>query len=573
MTTKSVMIQATSSHAGKSFLVAGLCRWFYREGYKVAPFKSQNMALNSYVTVDGGEIGRAQGMQAEAAGITATVDMNPILLKPREDMVAQVIVRGKPYASMSARAYRDDYIPVAIEIVRESLDNLRNEYQVLVIEGAGSPAEINLKDKDIANMKVASLAEAPVIIVADIDRGGAFAAIIGTLELLTPEEREMVAGFIINKFRGDASLLQPALDFLEERTGRPVLGVVPFIPDPGIEEEDSVTLQDKTGRMDSSNNLDIAVIRLPRIANYTDFDPLEAEGDVTLRFVKNCDELDSPAVIILPGTKNTTADLKFLHDSGLAERIIDLYNRKETIVVGVCGGFQMLGEDLKDPHGTESDRNVEIKGLGLLPVSTVFNKDKITRQVTVTVSGHEAWKSLAGMSLQGYEIRHGRSETSGNLPCISVSAGGYIGGGDGLKDVRINGINEGRNESSNEMNNEGNVGTGDARIGGSNDGSSDGRNESVTAGRNEVIGLAAADGRAWGTYLHNLFHNDIFRHRWLNIIREETGRKPLPEDEERIISTAGLRQESYNRLADVLNKHLDMDKICSLMGLDYQKRE
>ena len=316
---RTLMVQGTASDVGKSVIVAAFCRIFMQDGRKVAPFKSQNMSLNSYVTPDGKEIGRAQGMQADACRIAATTDMNPILLKPTKEMVSQVVVHGKPLREYDARAYREKYLPQAELIVKEALERLRSEYDAIVIEGAGSPAEVNLKDRDIVNMRLAGWADAPVVLVADIDRGGVFAAIVGTLEILEPEERDRVKGFIINKFRGDVSLLKPGLDWLEQRTGKPVLGVVPYLHDLGLEDEDSASLDAKRqrGLLDGNRHsgtvtadghlgssvesdasaeqlLDIAVIRLPRISNFTDFDPLFAEADVAVRYVSTPDQLGCP---------------------------------------------------------------------------------------------------------------------------------------------------------------------------------------------------------------------------------------------------------------------------------------
>lgn len=506
MVGKCIMFQGTSSHVGKSVMVAGLCRHFYRAGFRVTPFKSQNMALNSYVTTDGLEIGRAQGVQAEAAGLTATVEMNPILLKPKEDMVAQVIVMGKPYADLSARDYREKYIPQALGIVSKALHILREKNEIVVIEGAGSPAEINLKDRDIVNMQIAFMADAPVILVADIDRGGVFASIIGTLELLTPQERKKVAGFIINKFRGDLSLLKPGLDFLEERTGFPVLGVVPYIKDLGIEEEDSVSLQDKKKNAENPKELDIVVIKLPLISNYTDFDPLEAEEDVSLRYIDAQDELGTPDAVIIPGTKNTTADLHFLNSSGLSRQILDL-NKRGTSVVGICGGFQMIGEVLHDPEGTEISSLLHIEGLGLLPISTTFLPREITRQVKAKVSSHSAWGELAGLELNGYEIRHGVSDTHEDMPCIRATA----------------------------------------------------------EGKDDMIGFASEDLLVMGTSLHNIFHNDLFRRRWLNTLRVSKGLSPFYS--QGLADTKKRREESYDRLASILADSLDMEKLYSIIGI------
>lgn len=510
MPAKCIMFQGTASHVGKSLLTAGLCRILKQDGFRVAPFKSQNMALNSYVTVDGLEMGRAQGVQAEAAGIIPSVDMNPILLKPKEDMVAQVIVLGKPLADMSARDYRNDYIPVALKIVSDALDRLRDAYDVIVLEGAGSPAEINLKDRDIVNMKMAEIAEAPVILIADIDRGGVFASLIGTMELLTPEERKRVAGFVINKFRGDVTLLTPGLDFLEKRTGLPVLGVIPFAGDLDIEDEDSVSLFDKKIKKGGEDLLDIVVMRLPRISNFTDFDPLAAEQDVQIRYVEGLGALGSPDALIIPGTKNTSADLLYLQNSGLAKAIKELCI-SGTPVVGICGGYQMLGRELLDPKETESKGVTRLEALGLLPLTTAFSPLKITRQVKACVSSHDSWGELAGLELQGYEIRHGQSEAAGTAPHIIISEG--------------------------------------------------------APGEGDIIGMAATDLPVFGTYLHNIFHNDRFRRCWLDGLRARRGLPPLAENEN-ALSTAKRRQQNYDYLAQILRSNLDMEKLYSIMGLD-----
>ncbi|WP_324617844.1 cobyric acid synthase [Cohnella cholangitidis] len=321
---RTLMIQGTASDVGKSIITTALCRILVQDGLSVAPFKSQNMSLNSYVTPDGKEIGRAQGMQADACGIPATTDMNPILLKPTTDRASQVVVHGKPYRTMDAFSYRREYLAEAGIIVREALDRLRGEHDVVVLEGAGSPAEINLKDRDIVNMRMAGWANAPVILVADIDRGGVFASIVGTLELLEPEERARVKGFIINKFRGDVALLQPGLDWLEQRTGKPVLGVIPHIDSLKLESEDSLSIQ-KLASAKNSNEalLDIAVLRFPRIANFTDIDPLIAEQDTSVRYVTRREEFGNPDAVVLPGSKNTAEDLLFLRETGLDRLLLD----------------------------------------------------------------------------------------------------------------------------------------------------------------------------------------------------------------------------------------------------------
>jgi len=338
-----LMIQGTASSVGKSLLVTALCRFFRREGVRVAPFKSQNMALNSAVTPDGFEIGRAQAVQAEAAGLEPAVEMNPILLKPEGESRAQVVVMGKPIGSMPALDYHA-HKPRLKAIIADCLDKLRRQYELVIIEGAGSPAEINLKDRDIVNMHVARVADAPVLLVGDIDRGGVFAAFIGTLELLEPDERERVAAFIVNKFRGDVALLQPGLDFLTQRTGKPVLGVVPYVAKLRIADEDSVSLEDRVGRKrPGREQLDIAVVRLPRISNYDDVEALEHESGVVVRFVERPEEARGADLVILPGSKHTCSDLAWLRSTGIGH-VIEERAQSSQPVLGICGGCQMLGE-------------------------------------------------------------------------------------------------------------------------------------------------------------------------------------------------------------------------------------
>ncbi|MBN2910037.1 cobyric acid synthase [Polycladomyces sp. WAk] len=415
---KAIMLQGTGSDVGKSVLCTAFCRYFFEEGYRVAPFKSQNMALNSAITADGGEIGRAQGVQAEAAGIEPTVHMNPILLKPKGDMVSEVIVQGRRYADMEAGAYRGSVLEKAWSAVRQSLSILAEAYEVLVIEGAGSPAEINLKDRDIANMRVAKLADAPVILVGDIERGGVFASLVGTLELLDPDERARVKGFIINKFRGKRELLDSGIEWLERRTGIPVLGVVPYL-ETGVDPEDSLSLESLRLKMPVSREfVDIAVIRLPRISNFTDFLPLADAPDVRLRYVRSAKELGEPDAVILPGTKNTVEDLAWLHASGLAEAIQCLRNQGAEIV-GICGGYQMLGLSLHDPDGTESRPGVH-PGLGMLDIRTHFIPDKRT----VRTSGETLINWARGIIVSGYEIHLGRTERGADAgPVLQWSDG------------------------------------------------------------------------------------------------------------------------------------------------------
>ena len=404
---KAIMVQGTMSNAGKSLLAAGLCRIFKQDGYKVAPFKSQNMALNSFITKDGLEMGRAQVMQAEAAGIEPSVLMNPILLKPTNDVGSQVIVNGEVLGTMSARDYFK-YKKQLIPDIMKAYNKLSEENDIIVIEGAGSPAEINLKSDDIVNMGMAKLAKAPVLLVGDIDRGGVFAQLIGTVMLLEDDEKEMVKGLIINKFRGDKTILDPGVEMLEERAKIPVVGVAPYLQ---IQVEDEDSLTERFENTAEIGQIDIAVIRVPRISNFTDFNPFENIPGVSLRYVKTPAELKNPDMIILPGTKNTMDDLKWLRESGM-EALILKEAAKGKLIFGICGGYQMLGETLSDPHGVESGGTMN--GMGLLPMDTVFEEQKVRTRVTGYFSNMEGeWSELSGVELYGYEIHMGESTLRG----------------------------------------------------------------------------------------------------------------------------------------------------------------
>ena len=409
---KRIMIQGTMSGAGKSLLVAALCRIFAQDGWRVAPFKSQNMALNSFVTPDGLELGRAQAVQAEAAGLECDVRMNPILLKPSSDTGSQLIVNGEVRGHYAAA----DYFKMKrglIPDIMAAYSGLANENDIIVIEGAGSPAEINLRDDDIVNMGLAALVNAPVLLAGDIDRGGVFAQLYGTVALLREEERRRVKGMIINKFRGDAALLRSGLRQLEELTKIPVLGVVPYVR-VDIDDEDS--LAPCLEQTKNDRPLDVAVIRLPHISNFTDFAPLEEHPDMGIRYVNRIDQFGDPDMILLPGTKNTMGDLLWLRDSGLAEAIKAAAGRG-TPVLGVCGGYQMLGRTLSDPAGIE--RQGMLSGLDLLPVDTVFTGDKTrTRCIAVCAAG-----PFAGAKLSGYEIHMGKTETGGTAPFCRFADG------------------------------------------------------------------------------------------------------------------------------------------------------
>ena len=402
-----VMVQGTASGVGKSLLAAALCRIFARGGYRVAPFKSQNMSLNAAVTADGGEIGRAQAVQAAAAGIEPTVDMNPILLKPETDDRSQVVVRGRAIASLDWRGY-GRLAPTLWPVVVESLERLRAAHDLVVIEGAGNPAEINL-ECDLANMRVAAVAGAPVLLVGDIDRGGVFAALVGTLALLSPDDRARVAGLVVNRFRGDPSVLAPGLELLAARAGVPVLGVVPHLGEAPLPEEDSLGLEDRGDVADAL--VSVAVARLPRIANFDDLEPLTAEPRVAVRFVTRPEAVDAADVVVLPGSKTTVADLAWLRERGLAAAIARAATDGRA-VIGLCGGYQMLGERLDDPDRVESAAP-RVSGLGLLPVVTTFAREKTTVRARGRVLAGGPFDAAAGAPVEAYEIHCGRTTAHG----------------------------------------------------------------------------------------------------------------------------------------------------------------
>lgn len=466
MKARSIMIQGTSSDVGKSLICTAFCRVFSNKGLRVVPFKSQNMALNSYVTLDGGEIGRAQGVQAEAARITATTDMNPILLKPKQDMVSEVIVHGKHFLDMNAKSYRNQFVQEAMPIIRKSVEKLQDEYDIIVLEGAGSPAEINLKDRDIANMRMAKLADAAVILVADIDRGGVFASIIGTLALLDKDERDCVKGIIINKFRGMRELLDDGIEWLEKETGIPVLGVLPYL-DVNIEAEDSLALSSLRFKKPKKAEfpIDVAVLRFPRISNFTDVDPFFDEPGVGVRLVSSVNELGNPDLLILPGTKNTMEDLEWMKHVGLDGAINEL-REQGTMIFGICGGFQMLGTKLFDPDAVEGNgENAE--GLSLLPVETVFQAEKKTVQMEGVLS---AGIMEGQMNLNGFEIHLGRTTLKSQVKPFLL-----------LKDGRED-------------------------------------------------GAISTDNKVMGTYLHGIFHNRLFTRLLVNQIRRNKGLDEVNEN-------------------------------------------
>ncbi|CAH2712959.1 Cobyric acid synthase [Neobacillus rhizosphaerae] len=457
---KGVMIQGTASDVGKSLIVTAMCRILANEGVKVTPFKSQNMSNNSYVTVDGKEIGRAQGIQAEAARNEPTVWMNPILLKPRSNQNAEVVYLGKAIETYSGREYREQFYEKGIEVIKKSLDHLEEHFEVVVIEGAGSPVEINLKDREIVNMMVAELADVPVVLVADIDRGGVFASIVGTLDLLEPKERKRVVGLIINKFRGDITLFEDGIDWLEKRTGIPVLGVLPFMENHMIDGEDSLSLRSQFSTK-KKGTLDIAVIHLPYISNYSDLEPFLYEEDVSLRWVNHASDFGQPDAIIIPGTKSTISDLKNLRDKQLDILILQ-HVKTGGHVVGICGGYQILGEELIDVDGSDTGESAStVSGLGCIPAITTFYEEKETNRVIGKY--HKDTRLPTNQQVEGYEIHLGKTVFS-NMGCSFL--------------ILDNGEEE---------------------------------------------GYFVKDGQIIGTYLHHLFHNDEWRGHWLNMIRKRKG--------------------------------------------------
>ena len=517
MTARVLMVQGTSSSVGKSLLVTALCRIFARQGIRVAPFKAQNMSNNAAVCADGAEIGRAQAVQAAAAGIEPTADMNPVLLKPETDSRAQVVMLGRPWRTLGADTYyryKEEVWPV----VTAALNRLRSAYELVVIEGAGSPAELNLRAGDIVNMAVALYAQAPVLLVGDVDRGGIFAQLLGTLWLLSPAERTLVRGFVVNKFRGDPDLFADGVRILEERSGVPVLGVVPYLTDLVIPAEDAVALEQpalhfspfRLELVDALSSppqlgskpdaVDIVVIRLPHIANFDDFDPLAAEPGVRLRYVSAPLALGRPNAVILPGTKSTMADLAWLRKQGLDSAILRLAG-EGTAVVGICGGYQMLGQVLRDPKRVEGTMS-EAAGLGLLTTEVVFVGEKLTHRVHARVLGGPGWLTgLAGQIVQGYEIHMGR--TTGEHAWLEIEKRG---------------------------------------------------SESVAV----PDGSVAGEGRIWGCYLHGLFSNQTLRRTWLSSLGSG-GRGAEARGNQGAEGPDGL--DAIERLADVVADALDMIRL------------
>ncbi len=500
-----LMILGSGSDVGKSLVVAGLCRLFRQEGIRVAPFKAQNMALNSFITPEGGEMGRAQVVQAMAAGLAPHVDMNPILLKPTAQTGSQVIVHGRVYGNFPARDYYRER-PRLVRKVMESFRRLHKAHELVILEGAGSAVELNLRKSDLVNFAMARRARAAVLLVADIDRGGVFAATIGSWHLLTRAERRLLSGFIINKFRGDPELFREGVDLIQKRTGLPVLGVLPYFADLALPEEDSVALERKPGNHRRlGHRLKIGVIKLPHISNYTDFDPLEHEPQVSLCYLDRRDSVADMDLLILPGTKNTISDLRYLKETGLAEELRAHAGRGGRLL-GICGGYQMLGLEVRDPLGVEGPPGRAETGLGLLPVVTTMAGEKTTAQVKAKAL--KAWGAEGGETLDAYEIHMGETEASGpGSPAFRIVA---------------------RRGLAVEV----------------------------------ADGWVSPDGRVLGTYLHGLFENDGFRRHFLQAL--------VPEPEPSAFGGLSFRthlETQLDRLAREFRKHLDLSRLMELIRL------
>lgn len=494
-----IMIQGTASSVGKSILVTALCRIFKQDGYSVCPYKSQNMSLNSYITLDGKEMGRAQVLQAYAAGLEPEVYMNPILLKPTTDKNCQIIFNGEVYGYSNAKEYHNLKVKFKDDL-KSAFEKLENQFDIIVMEGAGSPAEINLRDNDIVNMGMAELIDAPVLLVGDIDKGGVFASLLGTIMLLSDSEKERVKGTIINKFRGDISLLKPGVDSLEELTHRDCLGVVPYF---------KLDLEDEDGAVDLNKNItdkiDIAIIRLPHISNFTDFDALSIEPDVSVRYVETVTEFKTPDLVIIPGTKNTLGDLEYLKKSGLYNKIREYeVNGK---IIGICGGYQMLGKVLEDPYGVETTLE-SMEGLDILPIKTVFEEKKITTRVNGIIA-KDLINNDTPLSIYGYEIHMGKTT--------------LLDEGKSL----IN-INKSNNEEANHLD-----------------------------------GVVNNKGNVMGTYIHGIFDGVEFRQHIINELRRDKG-----IEEKVSMAYEHLREKELDKLADLVRASIDMNKIYKIMGLN-----
>jgi adenosylcobyric acid synthase len=511
---KAIAVLGTGSDVGKSVIVAGVCRLVRRAGLTVAPFKAQNMSLNSFVTPEGGEIGRAQALQAEACDLPPHVDMNPILLKPESDWCAQVIVHGKLFAKLTATAYFGDQGEL-VRAIEHSYERLAARYDVVVIEGAGSAAEVNLRARDLVNWPVVKLADAPVLLVADIDRGGVFAQVIGTLDLLAPEERKRVCGIVINRFRGDASLFADGVSFLEERTGVPVLGVVPFVRDLALDQEDALDKPAGRSLGFSPERVNIAVVLLPHMSNFTDFNALGHEPDVALSYVSSPSQLAGADAVILPGSKNTLADLAYVREKEFVAALT-AHTRAGKELVGICGGYQMLGRWIADPHGVEGGGTAP--GLAFLRGVTELQQNKLTAQVEATPV---LFPHTEPVVLRGYQIHMGVTSREGDRPCFRVWHRGA-----------------------------------EANVAESTDSRDDGH----------LDGAMTSDGLVWGTYIHGLYDHPGFRRAWLNRLRERKGLSPLHAQ----VSEGTTRRMGgeIDRWADHLTAHLNMPALFKCLHLE-----
>ena len=514
MRARAIMVLGTGSHVGKSLMVAALCRIFAQRGVRVAPFKSQNMSLNSAATIEGLEIGRAQALQAEAAGIAASVHMNPILLKPAGRMRSQIVVHGKIWGTLSASDYHLRRVEELLPLVRQSYEVLAAEHDVIILEGAGSPAEINLKQHDIVNMRMAELADAPCLLLGDIDRGGVFASLLGTVQLLDPHEQNRIHGFAINKFRGDLNLLKPGLRMMEERLQKPCLGVVPYLQDLVLDEEDSLglsTAESTTWERSEARGrrLRIAVVALPSFSNFTDFDALRAEPSVSLLFARTADQLQHSDVVILPGSKQTVEDLLWLGDREIDQMLRE--HARTSLVAGICGGMQMLGISISDPSAIEHSGTVD--GLGLLPIRTVMQPAKTTSLTRgVIAAGSLFGQQISSTQLSGYEIHIGETNYLGRAkPFATITRG-----------------------------------------------------EEFTTRYDD--GCVTAEGRVFGTYLHGLFDQDSFRHAFITAARSFHRLEPATS----LNVWQAIREASLNRLATEVEQALDMEQLFAWTGRSYK---
>ena len=504
--TAAIMFQGTASDAGKSIITAAACRVLAQDGYLVAPFKSQNMSLNSTITQNAKEIAVAQAVQAEAAQVEPIVEMSPILLKPNADNNSQVILNGKMYKNMNAADYFASKDKL-LEIIKAALTRLKTDYDVIVLEGGGNPAEVNLRDKDLVNMKAAELADAPVILIADIDKGGVFASIVGTLDLLSEKERERVKGIIVNKFRGDPEKFAQGVKLIEKHSSKKVLGVLPYLEDLDLPAEDSL---ENNVFKSSDDQLEIVVIAYPQMSNFTDFDYFKTEKGVKLRYVRKAEEIENPDLIILPGSKTTIKDLKYLYNSKLADKIKELAHQGREII-GICGGYQMLGKEIRDPENFEISSK-SITALNLLNVKTVLSSEKVTNQVEASSINNLAFEADSSFAkLSGFEIHQGRTIRDPELrPVFRLQR-------------KLAGSNLDKSRFDGAINDKANI---------------------------------------WGTYIHDIFKNDEFRKALINYLFKKKGLVRAEADQK---SALEIREENYNYLADMFRKYIDMESFYKII--------